>query len=78
MQILGILLRFNLSKIKPGSALALHLVSAASGLAFADRNIYIADPDFIPVPAAGLLDPDYLTLRAAEISTFKAKGKRQP
>ena len=52
MQILGILLRFNLSKIKPGSALALHLVSAASGLAFADRNIYIADPDFIPVPAA--------------------------
>ena len=78
LQILGLLTRFDLSKIKPGSALALHLVSEASGLAFADRNIYIGDPDFIPVPADGLLDPGYLELRAAEISPFKAKGKRQP
>ncbi len=78
LQILGILTRFDLAKIKPDSALALHLVSEASGLAFADRKIYIGDPDFIPVPSSGLLDPEYLSLRAAEISPFKARGKRQP
>jgi len=78
LQILGILGKFDLAKMTPASAPALHLISEASGLAFADRNIYIGDPDFIPVPADGLLDPEYLRLRAGEISPTKARGKRQP
>ena len=53
-------------------------MAEASRLAFADRNVYIGDPDFVPVPASGLLDPDYLTLRAGEIEPTKALGKRQP
>lgn len=78
LQILGILTKFDLAKMTPASAPALHLISEASGLAFADRNIYLADPDFIPVPTDGLLDPGYLRLRADGISPDKAQGKRQP
>ena len=82
LQILGILRNFDLHEIDidsdAGALQALHLLSEASRLAFADRNVYIGDPDFVPVPSAGLLDPDYLKLRADEIDPKKALGKRQP
>ncbi len=78
LQILGMLGKFDLGELGPDSVQALHLIAEASRLAFADRNVYIADPDFVPVPSAGLLDPEYLDLRASGISTTKALGKRQP
>ncbi len=78
LQILGILRKFDLAKLGPDSVPALHLIGEAGRLAFADRDTYIGDPDFVPVPAAGLLDPEYLNLRASEISLDKAGGKRQP
>ena len=78
LQILGILQKFDLAKTGAGTASALHLICEASGLAFADRNIYIADPDVIPVPSAGLLDPEYLRLRSNGISPYIPQGKRQP
>lgn len=43
-----------------------HAFAEAGRLAFADRNRYIADPDFISIPA-GLLDATYLARRAALI-----------
>ena len=43
---------------------ALHLIAEAEKLAFADRDHYIADPDFVPAPM-GLLDADYLGRRRA-------------
>lgn len=78
LQILGILQRFELDKMEPFGAKAVHLVAEASRLAFADRNTYMADSDFIPVPTLGLLDPAYLDLRAQEISPFKTQGKKSP
>lgn len=36
----------------------------ASKLAYADRNQYLADPDFVKQPVKGLLDPDYLANRS--------------
>ena len=39
----------------------------AERLLYADRNRYVADPAFVPVPLAGLLDPSYLQSRAALI-----------
>lgn len=71
LQILGILQAFDMKTVKPGSAKSVHLVAEASKLAFADRNVYLADPDFYP-PPPGMLDPDYLKLRASEISLTKA------
>lgn len=77
LQILGILQNFDVASLKPGSAQSVHLVSEAGRLAFADRNTYLADPDFFP-PPPGMLDPGYLKLRASEISLKRAMGKAQP
>jgi len=51
--------------------LSAHYFVEASRLAFADRNTYIADPDFIDVPVMQLLDDDYLQLRSQLISSDK-------
>ncbi|GAB3376536.1 gamma-glutamyltransferase [Spongiibacter taiwanensis] len=48
--------------------LPLHSFIEASRIAFADRNRYIADPDFVEVPTQGLVDPGYLKQRADLIS----------
>jgi gamma-glutamyltranspeptidase/glutathione hydrolase len=78
LQILAMLERFDLSLIPPGSAQAVHLVAEASRLAFADRNQYLADPDFIDVPVTGLLDRDYLDARGRNISAARSMGKAFP
>jgi len=83
LQILGILQSFDLAAMKPGKngvakTEAVHLIAEASRLAFADRNTYIADPDFVPVPASGMLDPGYLEQRAKEISTDASIGPATP
>ena len=49
--------------------------------AFADRNLYLADPAFVPVPVAGLIDPGYLRERAnllGERSMGRAKPGEPP
>ncbi|HEY6873390.1 MAG TPA: gamma-glutamyltransferase [Geobacteraceae bacterium] len=63
-QALSILAHFDLVSTKPLSAEAVHLVTQAEQLAFADRNSYLADPDFVAVPVKGLLDENYLNGRA--------------
>lgn len=40
----------------------------ASKLAFADRNQYLADPQYVPQPVAGLLDAKYINMRSALIT----------
>jgi len=77
-QILTMLEPIDIARIPPASAQAVHLISEASKLAFADRNQYVGDPDFIKVPVAGLLDRNYLKARAAMISADKAMGKATP
>ncbi len=49
-----------------------HRFADAGRLAQADRRRYAADPDFVPVPAAALLDPGYLAARAALIQPQRA------
>ena len=78
LQILGLLQGFDLGTLEAGSSSAVHLIAEASRLAFADRDTYIADPDFVPVPTAGMLDPGYLELRARGISEFRGMEEAQP
>jgi len=78
LQILGMLQSFNMETKKPGSVEAVHLIAEASRLAFADRNTYMADPDFVPVPEGGLLNQTYLKIRAQSIDPNRASGARQP
>lgn len=53
-------------------AQAEHLYLEASRLAFADRNAYLADPEFVDVPVAGLLSKEYAAQRSALINTARA------
>ncbi|NWB24521.1 MULTISPECIES: gamma-glutamyltransferase [unclassified Pseudomonas] len=46
---------------------AVHLIAEADRLAYADRAQYVADSDYVPVPVAGLIAPNYLASRAALI-----------
>ena len=78
LQTLGILQEFDLGALKPDSARAVHLIAEASRLAFADRNVFVADSDFVPVPAAALLDPRYLVERAKAISPERSMGRAAP
>ncbi|HEY0060553.1 MAG TPA: gamma-glutamyltransferase [Telluria sp.] len=52
-----------------------HLYLEASRLAFADRNAYLADPEYAEAPVAGLLSKDYAVRRRAQISATRAGGK---
>lgn len=85
-QSLGILGQFNLAQYAPTnpaneggvpSVMGVHLVSEAERLAYADRDKYVADTDFVPLPAQGLaslLSPDYLQQRAGLINPDKSMG----
>ncbi len=77
-QILGVLNHFDLPSMDPFSAEAVHLIVEASRLAFADRGLYVADSDFVPVPVAGLLDPRYLSSRARLVSPDTRMEKALP
>ena len=73
-QTLGILSNFNLANRSPDKAETWQLIAEASRLSFADRGLYIADPDYVQLPK-GLLAPEYLKQRAALIKAGKALEK---
>ena len=62
----------------PDGAPALHLLAEASRLAFADRDRYVADADFVRVPTTQLLDPGYLKARAGQIRSDRTIGEARP
>jgi gamma-glutamyltranspeptidase/glutathione hydrolase len=67
--------RFDLRGLGKDNPVAWHLIGNSMRLAFADRDAYLADPDFVPVPVAGLMDPAYLRSRSMLISTDRAIDK---
>lgn len=86
LQTLGILENFDLTQYPPSqitneggipNVMGVHLVSEAERLAYADRDKYVADTDFVPLPAKGipsLLDKNYLKQRAALINPDQSMG----
>jgi gamma-glutamyltranspeptidase/glutathione hydrolase len=76
LQTLGILEHFDLAQHAPLSAEAVHLVSQAERLGYADRDYYIGDPDHVQIPLAGLIDRGYLSGRARLVDP--ARGSGQP
>jgi gamma-glutamyltranspeptidase/glutathione hydrolase len=89
-QTLGILENFSMNTFGPTnvdlyggkpSVLGVHLISEAQRLAYADRNKYVADTDFVPLPGAGvssMLNKDYLRSRANLIRFDSSLGVAQP
>ena len=68
LAILKQLERFNLAALGPQSPTSWHLIAESTRVAFADRDQYLADPDFVAVPVAGLIEPTYLAGRSALIA----------
>lgn len=87
---LGMLERFPMSEHKPAdvdrnggrpSVMGVHLISEAERLAYADRDKYVADTDFVPLPGGRpdtLLNSGYLAGRAALISDRRTMGTAKP
>lgn len=60
--------RFDMKALGPANPVSWHLIAESQRLAYADRDQYLADSDFVSVPVAGLTDPAYLAGRSALIS----------
>ncbi len=78
LMILKQLERFDMKKLGRASPVAWHLMAESERLAYADRNLYIGDPDFVSVPVKGLLDPAYLASRSALISRESTMSDIEP
>ena len=72
LQMLKLVERFDLAGYGVDSPTTWHLFLEAQRLAYADRELYLGDPDFVSVPVAGLLDPAYLAQRSALIDPARA------
>jgi gamma-glutamyltranspeptidase / glutathione hydrolase len=87
---LGMLEHFPMADHKPTdldlnggrpAVMGVHLISEAERLAYADRDKYVADTDFVPLPGGTpdtLLNSQYLTGRAALISQERTMGTAKP
>ena len=87
---LGVLENFNLGLYAPTALdleggkpqiMGVHLVSEAERLAYADRDKYIADTDFVPLPGGTpdtMLNKTYLRSRADLVSFSTSMGTAQP
>ena len=75
LQILRILEPYNMSQYSADSVMANHLFTQASRLAYADREMYIADSDFSQLPFSALISKRYLNDRAKKIRLNSDMGK---
>ncbi|MFI2230709.1 gamma-glutamyltransferase family protein [Nocardia testacea] len=87
---LGILENFDLPALPPEhvdrnggvpQAEAVHLIAEAERLAYADRDKFVADPDYVPLPGNSpetLVNPEYLDTRAELIDPHRSMGTAQP
>jgi gamma-glutamyltranspeptidase/glutathione hydrolase len=78
LEILGMLERFDLKALGKDSPVAWHLFGEAIQLAYADRNAYLGDPDFVKSPVAGMINPAYLARRSQLIRPDHALGSYKP
>ncbi len=74
LQILGAIERFDMKALGKDNPQSWHLIYEAMRLAYADREKYLADPDFVDVPITGLIDRAYIAQRSALIDPNKAAG----
>src|SRR5439155_10320155 len=70
--------RFDLAALGPHSPTAWHLIAESERLAYADRDQYLADADYVRVPLAGLMDSAYLARRSALISATSTIANVEP
>jgi len=78
LQTLRLLEGFDLRRMGQGSADALHTEVEAIKLAYADRDRYYGDPDFVSVPGDALLSESYAAVRRRLIDPQRASLEQRP
>ena len=73
-QVLALIEPFDLGS-EPLAVQPVHRIVEAERLAFADRDRYLADPDFVTAPVSGMLDRTYLDQRRALIDPNRTLGE---
>ncbi len=69
-QIMGMIEGYDMRAMGPENPMSWHVIREAMRLAYADRDTYVGDPDFVEVPLAGMIDRRYLAGRSRLISPF--------
>lgn len=72
VEILNILENFPLSDWGHNSPRAMHYMTEAYKMAFADRSRFLGDPDFLDIPIEGMTSKEYAKTLAAKIDPYKA------
>ena len=73
-QMLNILEGYDISSLGFGSPESLHIIAEAMKIAFADRQVSTADPDFVSVPVEKLISKKYAEHRRTKLSRDKASN----
>jgi gamma-glutamyltranspeptidase/glutathione hydrolase len=71
-QIMGMLEGFDLSAMGHNSPEYIQVLTEAERRAYADRNYFLGDPDFVDIPVAELVSSDYLKERMSTFNPDKA------
>ena len=72
LQELNMLETFDIQSLGCSTAESIHCMVEAKKLAFADREAYVADPEFVDIPLKGLLSKEYAQERARLIDLHRA------
>ena len=73
-QMLAILEGYDIAALGFGTADGVHLLAEVLKIAFADRAVATADPDFVDIPVARLISPEYAAERRAKIDMGRAQA----
>ena len=71
-QIMKMIEPFNLSQMGHNSLKTIQVITESERRAFADRNYFLGDPDFVKLPLKELVNPTYLEKRMSDFSFEKA------
>lgn len=63
---------------RPGALELVHGLAEAARLAYADRNTFIGDPDFLSFEPRALLAPRYLAQRVKAMQADRSMGRAEP
>ena len=75
-QIMKMIEPFDLKKLQHNSAEYIHLLAETERRAYADRNYFLGDPDFVTIPEKELLGENYLKNRMQNFSFEKATSSK--
>ena len=76
IQMLNILENFDLENMGHNSAAYMHHLIEAMRSAYADRSLYLGDPDFTPVPVKQLIDKAYAKSLSQQINPNQARRSK--